>query len=201
MFDLETICRAVIGQVLSHSFWLDQRLYVGGLRPSVDLARTEFVHQDQVTPYAQSPLREELALLVRVANGAIDRARTHEQTVGEIAETLQGICELLFSPIGTHAYTIPPTFWSEDGIGEVCGAVWGWLHQDDLINYTEAASLLYPNLNASPDARSARVRRLVEKGKLTGVIDPSIKNPQHARRVLRSQVERKREDARDAATT
>lgn len=184
-YDLDTIAREVVGQVAHHVFWLNQRLYWGGINPPPP---------SQADPYQSSPLLEELRLLVRVANGEIDRARASEELRGEVYETLQSTVELLFAPIGASAYEIPPDFWAWPGIGQVCGQVVVWLHGDDLISYTEAARLLYDDAaSVSDNALQMRISRLIDDGRLGAYSDPDEPNPRHAQRVLRSEVERLRE--------
>jgi hypothetical protein len=68
--------------------------------------------------------------------------------------------------------------------------VQAWLRHDDLIGYTEAAQLLFPDLaQANIQASRMRVKRMVERGELMMYIDPSEPNPTQQARLSRQAIE------------
>lgn len=179
MFDVNTMSHEVISRVLSHYQGVGRYLYWKGSGDSQD------------TPFQSSPLREEVALLVRVANGEIDRATADEELIERIVETTQRMVELLFvRAAGSYAYSVPETFWSQPGIGQVLAYVQAWLRHDDLIGYTEASHILFGELaEQNIQAARMRVRRMVERGMLMSYIDPDEMNPTRRARVSRQAVE------------
>ena len=179
MFDIDAITRDVVNRVLTHYRQVGQHLYWDGSSDSPD------------APFQSSPLYDEIKLLIRVAQGEFDREAVSDQTVGEIIDTLQGIIDLLFARAnGAYAYTIPPSFWSQPGIGQVLGRVQAWLRRDDLITYTEAAQILFGELaQRNIQAARMRIKRLVERGKLMSYVALDEANPTKRMRVSRLTVE------------
>jgi hypothetical protein len=178
MFDANAIARDVIGRVLANYQRIGRRLYCGSADPPAD-------------PFQSSPLRDDLLLLARIANGEIDRATIGDQGVGAVVEAVERVVELLFARAGEpHAHHVPVAFWSQPGIGQVLACVQVWLRRDDLIGYTEAAQMLFGEL-ASENIQAARMRvkRLVERGMLLGYAEPDESNPTRRARVSRQAVE------------
>lgn len=179
-FDSATIIRATIDQVLQEHGRVAQRLWWGGMAG------------DPAAPYQSSLLEQELTLLVQVANGEIDRASAGDARYFEIQGVLKDVCALLWQPpIGPVGYQVPADFWSQPGIGAVCGAVLAWLDADDLITISEAAQLLYPDAaEVGSNVATQRVLRLISRGKVTAYqasadVEP---NPRRRQRVKRSEV-------------
>jgi hypothetical protein len=137
-----------------------------------------------------SPLRDDLTLLVRIANGELDRHSADAACVGEIVECVGRVIDLLFTPpFGRQVATLPDLIWAQPGIGQVLAHVHAWLRQDDLIGLTEAAQVLFPDLAASNlQAARMRVKRLVARGVLMAYVDPSESNPTRQTRVSRQVV-------------
>jgi hypothetical protein len=138
-----------------------------------------------------TPLHADLALFVAIANGELDRAVVDNQALGAIIERFQGLLDLLFRPaIGYYGYSIPPNFWTTTPLGQVLARVQAWLRHDDLLSYSEAARLLFPDLaRANLQAARMRVKRLVERGDLQGYVDPLVANPTQQTRVSRQAAE------------
>jgi hypothetical protein len=179
MFDQDKIAHDVINRVLSHYRQLGQQLYENEKNESPDM------------PFQSSPLLTKIRLLVQVANGEFDRATTEDQIIGDIVDVLQDTIDLLFSRAsGPYAYTIPASFWSQSGIGQVLARVQAWLRRDDLIGYTEAAQILFKDLaGQNIQAARMRIKRLVERGELMSYIALDEVNPTQQVRVSRQAVE------------
>lgn len=179
MFDQNTITRDVINRVGSQYRRFKQELYRNENGESPD------------APFQSSPLLEKVSLLVQVANGEVDRTTAEDQTIGDIVDALQDTIDLLFSRANGHyAYTIPPSFWSQPGIGQVLARVQAWLRRDDLISYTEAAQILFKDLaGQNIQAARMRIKRLVERGELMSYIALDETNPTQQVRISRQAVE------------
>lgn len=138
-----------------------------------------------------TPLAEDVALFVRIASGEIDRDRMDEEQIGVIIERFQGLLDLLFTPAGgTDSYQVPAKFWTETPIGQVLTHVQVWLRRDDLISYTDAAHILFPDMAASNlQAARMRVKRMAERGLLQSYADPRASNPTQQMRVSRMAAE------------
>ena len=140
---------------------------------------------------ADSPLRHDLELLMRVANGEVLRGEVETKMLEQVEAALQRLIELLFGN-ALHSYVnIPDDFWQTDAGILVSRARW-WLSADELITISNAAALAF---GANTQANRMRIARAMVKGQLTWIPDPSVANPQQNRRVLRSQVERLREQS------
>ncbi len=179
MFDIDAITRDVINRVLTHYRQVGQHLYWDGSSDSPD------------RPFQSSPLYDEIKLLVRVANGEFDRVTVGDQTVGQVIDTLQSIIDLLFARAsGSYPYTIPISFWSQSGIGQVLAHVQAWIRHDDLISYTEAAHILFSELaQQNIQAARMRIKRLVNRGELMSYVALDEANPTQRMRVSRQAVE------------
>jgi hypothetical protein len=114
-----------------------------------------------------------------------------EQVIGATIERLQNLLDLLFLPAnGQYSYRIPATFWTDPGIGQVLARVQAWLRHDDLISFTEAALLLFPELaHTHIQAARMRVKRLTERGELMVYSAPDEPNPTQHARVSRQAIE------------
>lgn len=138
---------------------------------------------------ADSPLRRDLELLIRVANGESPRYAATKETQEQVEQALKNLLALLFGNLLQTRADIPDEFWQSD-IGVLVSRVRWWLSPDDLITISNAAALAY---GENTQANRMRIARAMDKGLLDWVPDPSVANPQQNRRVLRSQVERLRE--------
>ena len=137
---------------------------------------------------AHSPLRNDLELLMRIANGEMQRSIATHAMQQQIEEALQRLIELLFGNLMQSYVSIPDDFWQTDA-GILVSRVRWWLSGDELITISNAAALAF---GANTQANRMRIARAMDKGLLTWIPDPSVANPQQNRRVLRPQVERLR---------
>jgi hypothetical protein len=179
MFDASAITQDVVQRVARHQQQIDRSLTWPSNGETVASGR------------AASPLHDDIALFVEIANGALDRAAMSDQQVGDVIERFQRLLDLLFMPAsGFYAYSIPPAFWNQTSIGQALAHVQAWLRHDDLIGYTDAAQLLFPALaQTNIQAARMRIKRLTERGELMSYIDPSIANPTQQARVSRQAIE------------
>ncbi|GHO46819.1 hypothetical protein [Ktedonospora formicarum] len=134
----------------------------------------------------ESPLQQDLAYLIGIANGGYDRS-TEAISRAELA--LTRLLELLLGNVLHSRATIPEGFWRTD-IGILVSRVRWWISVDDLITISNAAALAF---GENTQATRMRIVRAIENGMLEWVPDPSIANSQRNKRVLRAQVERLRE--------
>lgn len=139
----------------------------------------------------RGPLYRDLKLLIEIANGKQSRASASAS--GELLEqvelALQRLLDVLLgNALGTPA-TIPDTFWPTSMGVLVSRARW-WVSAEDLITISNAAALAF---GENTQAHRMRIARAIDHGLLSWVPDPSVANPQQNKRVLRSQVERLRE--------
>jgi hypothetical protein len=178
MFNAATITDDVVSRVTQHYHQIERSL----IWPTAEAG---------CAPGFATPLHADIARFVQIANGHLDRAAIDDQTLGEIIERFQRLLDLLFTPAsGFYAYTIPPYFWTQTAIGQALAHVQAWLRRDDLIGYTEAAHLLFPDLaQTNIQAARMRVKRMVERGKLMIYIDPSEANPTQQARLSRQAIE------------
>ncbi len=134
----------------------------------------------------RSPLAQDVALLMKVANGELQRTDVQVRRV-ELA--LQRVMDVLVGNALQQKMTLPDDFWRTE-IGVLISRARWWVSIDDLITITNAAALAF---GESSQASRMRIARAIDSGLLDWVPDPSVANPQQNRRVLRSQVERLRE--------
>ena len=140
----------------------------------------------------QAPLRRDLKLLMKIANGEAQRTRATRVELRQVELALAHLLELLLGNALQAPVTIPDAFWQTD-VGVLVSRVRWWLSADDLITMSNAAALAFGENN---QANRMRIARAMERGLLAWVPDPSTANPQHNRRVLRPQVERLRQQSR-----
>lgn len=138
---------------------------------------------------AESPLRRDLGLLMCVANGEYPHYEATQEMQQRIEQALRGFVSLLFGNVLHTHVTIPDDFWQTEA-GILVSRVRWWLSPDDLITISNAAALAF---GENTQANRMRIARAMDKGLLEWIPDPSVANPQQNRRVLRSQVERLRE--------
>jgi hypothetical protein len=170
-FNPDRISIDTIFAVQNHLRWTAESLYFGGAEIVPNLAVS-------TSPAEQSPLRERIELLCKIANGDyVDNPHI-------VAKTIQSVCETLFTT-AYGSYQIPNSFW-QTALGQVIQHCCVWLHGDELITISEAARLLYADTS---QRAIMRVQRLLKRGDLQRFIDPDEPNPQRATRVLRSEVE------------
>jgi hypothetical protein len=178
MFTLSVVLDDVDSRLRAHTARLHQQLALAMLPPTPRTAGMP------------SPLRDDLTLLVGIANGALDRHSADAACVGEVVDCVGRVIDLLFTPpFGHQVATLPDLIWTQPGIGQVLAHVHAWLRQDDLIGLTEAAQILFPDLAANNlQAARMRVKRLVARGVLMAYVDPSETNPTRQTRVSRQVV-------------
>ncbi|GAA5527094.1 hypothetical protein [Herpetosiphon gulosus] len=176
-FDQVTIVQTTLAAVMQQQQRLAEHLWWGGV---VGNSGAE-----------AGLLEQELSLLVAVANGEIERESAGVARYFEIKGVLNDVCSLLWQAPLSVEPVIPAEFWTQPGIGVVCGAVLAWLDADDLITITEAARLLYPDAPlVGSNVATQRVLRLIASGKLREYMANAevAPNPRHRRRVKRSEV-------------
>lgn len=149
------------------------------------------VQEDEGLLSADSPLRRDLELLMAVANGEYLRSDATKVTVHRIEQSLTRLVALLFGNVLRTHVNIPDSFWNTDA-GILVSRVRWWLSADELITMSNAAALAF---GENSQANRMRIARAMDKGLLEWVPDPSVANPQQNRRVLKSQVERLREQS------
>lgn len=133
-----------------------------------------------------SPLYRDLLLLIDVANGACHRTDAELQRAARALTRVQTV--LLANPLGVPV-VLPEDFW-QTTLGILVARVRWWVWADDLITISNAAALAF---GANTQSNRMRIARAIDSGALDWTPDPSVANPQHNRRVLRSQVERLRD--------
>lgn len=135
--------------------------------------------------HGQSPLQQDLQLLVDVANGRYLRTQTNTATLQQVERAVTQLLDLLLGNALHTSRTMPEEFWQSE-IGILVSRVRWWLSVDDLITISNAAALVF---GENSQANRMRIARAIDKGALDWVPDPLTANPQHNKRVLRSQVE------------
>ncbi len=157
----------------------------------VDEVTTLLARRQQI--FQQPALAEDLRLLIRIANGEVERFQsTSEETrnfLAPIEAALQRVLDALLGSAWGAPIVIPPDFWASD-VGIVAARVRWWLWLDDLITISHAAALAF---GENTQANRMRIARAIDSGQLTWVPDPSVANPQQNRRVLLPEVERLRD--------
>jgi hypothetical protein len=138
---------------------------------------------------ASGPLRAQLQLLVQVANGEIARSSMTRQTEREVEAALAALLEALLGNALRVPVRLSDAFWRTE-VGTLASRVRWWLSADDLITISNAAALAF---GSNTQATRMRIVRAIDSGLLDWIPDPSVANPQHNRRVRRSQVERLRD--------
>ncbi len=128
---------------------------------------------------AQTMLAESLATVARAAAGDIEHS---DWSAGEVAETIQSLCESWFSsPVPSYQYQVPEQFWTTD-LGQMLARALLWVRSDELITLTAAAKLRGVTVQA--------ISQAVKAERLTRYVDPNSPNPQKARvLVSREEVE------------
>lgn len=182
MFDADRITRDVIQQMSGYLGRFLRTLFPTGELPPA-LSETDW----QALLDRPNALSNDIRRLVRVANGDIPADQADDLFMEDVQDSIRSVCKTLFAAPGSpHAYEIPPLFWGTE-LGRVVRHCQLWLRGDDLITYTEAAEILFPD--ADLQIARMRIKRMVERGELTAYIDPRENNPQHAARVSRQEVE------------
>jgi hypothetical protein len=163
-------------------------LFTGALVDEIGI----LIRQRQQT-LEQPSLAEDLRLLIRIANGEVERLQgTSEELrafLAPIEAVLQRVLDALLGNAWGAPIVIPADFWNSD-IGVVVARVRWWLSLDDLITISNAAALAF---GENTQANRMRIARAIDSGLLAWVPDPSVANPQQNRRILRPEVERLRD--------
>lgn len=136
-----------------------------------------------------SMLQRDLELLVGVANGQYRRS---DEMVQRVEQSLTRVMDVLLGNALRSKAIIPDDFWKSDPGILISRARW-WISVDDLITISNAAALAF---GENTQANRMRIGRAIDNGILEWVPDPSVANPQQNKRVLRSQVERLRDQRR-----
>jgi hypothetical protein len=132
------------------------------------------------------PLREDMKLLISVANGEITRTQV---MVAKVESALKRVLDILLGNAMQKNLAFTSDFWESD-IGIVASRARWWISVDELITISNAAALAF---GENSQANRMRIARAMDNGLLDWVPDPSVTNPQQNRRVLRDQVERLRD--------
>jgi len=179
MFDVTTIADDVVTRITQHYHHISRSL----AWPDINRPLSPTM--------PPTPLHADIERFVQIANGDINRATADDQTIGELIERFQNLLDLLFLPAnGQYSYLIPSSFWNQEGIGQVLARVQAWLRHDDLISFTEAAQLLFPDIaHTNMQAARMRVKRLTERGDLMVYLAPDEPNPTQQARVSRQAIE------------
>lgn len=141
---------------------------------------------------APGTLLRDLRFLIAIANGEVVRT---DERVTEAEAALARVADVLFGTAIGFPPRVPETFWGT-AFGVVLSRGRWWVSIDDLITISAAATLAF---GQNTQATRMRIARAIEHGALQWVPDPSVANPQQRKRVLRSEVERLRDQARFAA--
>lgn len=158
-------------------------------RRYISLGRALGIDTTQAIPGGAAPLREQLKLLIQVANGEIARSGAMRETDRAVEAALAALLDALTAnALGLHV-PLTDAFWQSD-VGILASRVRWWLSADDLITISNAAALAF---GENTQATRMRIARAIDAGQLDWFPDPSVANPQHNRRVLRPQVERLRD--------
>lgn len=136
-----------------------------------------------------SVLQQDLKLLISVANGEYDRT---EEIMHLVELALTRLMNVLLGNALNGKVTIQDDFWKTD-TGIMVSRVRWWISVDDLITISNAAALAF---GENTQAYRMRIGRAIDNGLLEWFPDPSVINPQQNKRVLRSQVERLRDQRR-----
>lgn len=165
---------------------------------------TDTLPDDLLEQYRQAPLYKDIQLLARVANGEIERHSTEEYLLDEVlAAAQQGREDLRTPPSGVGVFALTDEF-SRTPLGRMLERVEYWLVSPDLMTLSEAAAL-YTGRFADLSGLKV-IQRLItrgEKGRREGLqvtLDPFEPNPQHNKRVRRSEVERLKAERGKTAT-
>lgn len=137
-------------------------------------------------------LQQDLSFLIGVANGVYSRK---EELVQQAELALTRLMDVLFGNVLHSKATIPDDFWKTE-IGILISRVRWWISVDELITISNAAALAF---GENTQANRMRIGRAIDNGLLDWIPDPSVANPQQNKRVLRSQVERLRDQRRLSA--
>lgn len=145
----------------------------------------------QLTP--EAPLVRHVRRLQDVVQSGIPRSCATHDDAEAARRSLDAVLDIAWTPPAVTTRTVPPPqWWLHATLGQLCAAAVRWLYDDDLINYTEAAALLYPDEQlAGREAQrrlTQRIARLVADGVLVPFVDKAEPNPKHAQRVVRGQV-------------
>lgn len=165
---------------------------------------TDTLPDDLLEQYRQAPLYKDIQLLARVANGEIEHHSTEEYLLDEVlAAAQQGREDLRTPPSGVGVFALTDEF-SRTPLGRMLERVEYWLVSPDLMTLSEAAAL-YTGRRADLSGLKV-IQRLItrgEKGRREGLqvtLDPFEPNPQHNKRVRRSEVERLKAERGKTAT-
>lgn len=173
MFDADKIAAETINRVMQHWHWKfgAQLWFVAPMPPT-----------NQPHPLEQSPLREQITMICRAANGELAR---DDDVMGELGEMIQSLAETLYSTPLDNSYSIPASFWATE-LGQAVLHAQLWLRNDELITLTEAAKILRGSTEA---ADRMWVVEQIRRGRLTRYVDPTEPNPQKSGRASRQEVE------------
>ena len=181
MFETDRIIQGLDEQLSAYFRRALRRLFDDDTVPALDDEAWQTAIQNN------PKVRDAIRLLVRVANGEIPGDLADDIMMGDVEDSIQAVFRLLFvSPGNPQHVEVPAQFWSSE-LGQVIQHCQLWLRGDDLISYTEAADILWPD----DDVQVARMRlkRMVKRGELTSYRDPTENNPQRSARVSRLEVE------------
>lgn len=179
MFDADQITKDTISAVIDHMTWKFHHQLMFAPQGIVEWLR------GQPHPVKESPIKEQIETLCKVANGDIDRDTADKMFIGEVMEMTQSVVETLYSTPLEVAYMIPETFWATD-LGQVVMQAQLWARGDKLITLSEAAEILRGDTQKRD---LIWINDQLKRGNLTRYVDPDENNPTKAGRVSLAQVE------------
>lgn len=143
-------------------------------------------HRDELQGWLEGPLQPGyIALLEDVVQGKYgdNRAAVSDALSYSVDIALDAVLAALHRN-AWGSEDVDPAFW-ETELGRTLARVQMWLLDGDLWTISEAALVLR---GAANDRDLVAINKLIARGALRVFVDPRVPNPQHARRVLRSDV-------------
>ena len=124
----------------------------------------------------QTLIAERLATIARYAAG-------EDLPAPYVADSIQGVLEHLFGQVPDLPLIIPSQFW-QTPVGWMILQAQLRLEGDELLTLTQASE--------QTGIPVKRLSGMIREGRLRAVKDPNAKNPRHATRVFRSEIEQLR---------
>ncbi len=147
-------------------------------------------HQDEQQrdhPLKEQPLRHQLRVFREIAKGKRPREQTSPAFARVLEAAVEQLLQVLYEPLDGSPMLMPRDAWHRTELGPLLAQVTMWLYGPDLISMVEAAQLLY-DISAAQAKDVARIRWLIQTGRLRHYWDPHEPNYTHAQRVRKSEV-------------
>lgn len=121
---------------------------------------------------------QELQAMAAAAEGLLERTPV---VADMILASVQSLCEWMWARPGMPAgYTIPAEWWGTP-VGNLALRAHLWASGDELITLSQAAEISGKSLSS--------LSQMVDRGKITGYVDPGENNRTKRSRVMRSEIE------------